>query len=105
MESLERKMDLLRTIGPFAQIPTALLRPVAQEAEVVRLGAGDVIIRQGDPGDSVYALIDGIAEAWLEDPSSDPCSCARCGPASCSGRPRFCITARGAPRSKRGPSS
>src|SRR6185295_7763285 len=72
MESLERKMDLLRTIGPFAQIPTALLRPVAQAAEVVRLGAGDVIIRQGDPGDSVYALIDGIAEAWLEDPSQRP---------------------------------
>ena len=72
MESLERKMDLLRTIGPFAQIPTALLRPVAQAAEVVRLGAGDVIVRQGDPGDSVYALIDGIAEAWLEDPSQRP---------------------------------
>src|SRR5262245_48309276 len=72
MESLERKMDLLRTIGPFAQIPTAPLRPVAQAAEVVRLSAGEVIVRQGDPGDAVYGLIDGVAEAWLEDPSQEP---------------------------------
>lgn len=72
MESLERKMDLLRSIGPFAQIPTGPLRPVAQAAEVVRFSAGDVIVRQGDPGDSVYALIDGIAEAWLEDPAQRP---------------------------------
>jgi CRP-like cAMP-binding protein len=72
MESLERKMDLLRNIGPFAQIATAPLRPVAQAAEVVRLSAGDVIVRQGDPGDTVYALIDGVAEVWLEDPSERP---------------------------------
>ena|SRR5262245_47666348 len=68
MESLERKMDLLRTIGPFAQIPTASLRPVAHAAEVVRFSAGEVIVRQGDPGNAVYALTDGVAEVWLEDP-------------------------------------
>jgi CRP/FNR family cyclic AMP-dependent transcriptional regulator len=72
MESLERKMDLLRTIGPFARIPTAHLTPLAQAAEVVRLGAGDVIVRQGDPGDTVYGIIDGSAEAWLEEPSQRP---------------------------------
>ena len=72
MESLERKMDLLRTIGPFAQIPTAPLTPVAQAAEVVRLRAGEVIVRQGDAGDAVYGLIDGVAEAWLEEPAQRP---------------------------------
>jgi CRP/FNR family transcriptional regulator, cyclic AMP receptor protein len=59
MENLERRMDLLRTIGPFAQIPTAPLRPLAEAAEVLRFSAGDVIVRQGDPGDAVYALTDG----------------------------------------------
>jgi CRP-like cAMP-binding protein len=72
MESLERKMDLLRTIGPFAELPTARLRPVAQAAEVARFGAGEVIVRQGDPGDAVYALNEGTAEVWLEDAPQRP---------------------------------
>jgi CRP/FNR family transcriptional regulator, cyclic AMP receptor protein len=66
MESLEQKIDALRAIGPFAELPTARLRPVAQAVEVVRFGAGEVIFRQGDPGDAVYALIGGTAEVWLE---------------------------------------
>jgi CRP-like cAMP-binding protein len=72
MESVERKIDLLRTIGPFAQLSTASLGPVAQAAEVVRFGAGDVIIRQGDMGDAVYALTEGTAEVWLEDAPQGP---------------------------------
>ena len=65
MESLERKIDLLRTIGPFAQLPTVPLRPVAQAAEVASFAAGEVIVRQGDPGDAVFALIEGTAEVWI----------------------------------------
>ncbi|HWC02034.1 MAG TPA: cyclic nucleotide-binding domain-containing protein [Methylomirabilota bacterium] len=72
MESLERKMDLLRTIGPFAEVATAPLRPVADAASVTRFGAGEVIVRQGDPGDAVYALIEGKAEVWLEDSPQRP---------------------------------
>ena len=72
MESMERKIDLLRTIGPFAELPTAVLRPVAQAAEVVHFGPGEVIVRKGDPGDAVYALIDGKAEVWLEDVPQRP---------------------------------
>jgi CRP-like cAMP-binding protein len=72
MESLERKIDLLRAIGPFSELPTAPLRPVAQAAEVARFGAGEVIVRQGDPADAVYALLEGKAEVWLEDTPQRP---------------------------------
>jgi CRP-like cAMP-binding protein len=72
MESLERKIDLLRAIGPFAELPTARLKPVAQAAEVTRFGSGEVIVRQGDPGDAVYALTEGAAEVWLEDVPQRP---------------------------------
>jgi len=72
MESLEQKIDVLRAIGPFAVLPTAHLRPVAQAAEVVRFGAGEVIVRQGDPGDAVYTLTEGTAEVWLEDAPQRP---------------------------------
>jgi CRP-like cAMP-binding protein len=72
MESVERRIDLLRTIGPFAELPTAPLKPVAQAAEVLRFGAGEVILRQGEPGDAVYALLEGMAEVWLEEASHRP---------------------------------
>lgn len=72
MESLERRMDLLRVVAPFAEVPTALLRPVAQAAEILRFGAGEVIVRQGDLGDAVYALTEGAAEVWLENPPQQP---------------------------------
>ena len=72
METLERKIDLLRAIGPFAELPTAPLRPVARVAEVVRFTAGEVIVRQGDPADAVYALTEGRAAVWLEDVPQRP---------------------------------
>jgi CRP-like cAMP-binding protein len=72
MESLERKIDLLRTITPFAHLPTTPLRPVAQAAELVRFGAGEVIVRQGGPGDAVFGLVDGTAEVWIEEPGQEP---------------------------------
>ncbi len=72
MESLAQKIDALRAIGPFAELPTARLRPVAEAVEVVRFGAGEVIVRQGDPGDAVYALIGGTADVWLEHAPDRP---------------------------------
>jgi CRP-like cAMP-binding protein len=72
MDSVARKIDTLRTIGPFADLSSARLKPVAEAAEVVRFGAGEVIVRQGDPGDAVFALIEGQAEVWLEDPQRRP---------------------------------
>ena len=72
MVSVERRMDLLRAVGPFAELSTDRLRPVAQAAEVVRFGAGQVIVRQGEPGDAVYALTEGAAEVWLENAPQQP---------------------------------
>ena len=72
MESLAQKMDALRAIGPFAKLPTARLMPVAEAVEVVRFDVGEVIVRQGDPGDAVYALIGGTAEVWLEHTPDRP---------------------------------
>jgi CRP-like cAMP-binding protein len=65
-------MDTLRTIGPFSEVPSVLLKPAAEAAEVARFGAGEVIVRQGDPGDAVFALIEGKAEVWLEEPPRKP---------------------------------
>jgi CRP/FNR family transcriptional regulator, cyclic AMP receptor protein len=67
MESMERSADSLRIIPAFAELPPARLRLVAQAAEEVHFHAGEVIVRQGDPGDAVDALTKGEAEVWLMD--------------------------------------
>jgi CRP-like cAMP-binding protein len=72
MESVAQKIDLLRMVGPFSELPMPPLRPVAQAAEIARFRPGEVIVRQGDPGDSVYALTEGTAEVWLEDAPQRP---------------------------------
>ena len=61
MESLEQNVEALRIIQAFAELPPARLRLVAQAAEEVHFDAGEVIVRQGDPGDAVYALTKGDA--------------------------------------------
>jgi CRP-like cAMP-binding protein len=80
MESVERKMDMLRTIGTFSDLSTPALRPAAQAAEVVRYSPGEVTIRQGDPGDAAYGIIDGKAEVWLEDAQRGPVLLRTMGP-------------------------
>jgi len=72
MGSLEQRLEALKAIELFAGQPAARLGLVAQAAEVVRFGAGEVVVRQGDPGDTVYALTEGTAEVWLEDAPKRP---------------------------------
>jgi len=80
MDSLESKVETLRAIPGFAELPSARLKPVAQAAEVARFGAGEVIVRQGDPGDAVYALAEGKAEVWLMDAPQGPVLLRTMGP-------------------------
>jgi len=72
MENLEHNVDSLRMIPAFAELPPAHLRLVAQAAEEVHFAVGEVIVRQGDPGDAVYALTKGEAEVWLMDAQKGP---------------------------------
>ena len=80
MVSLEQKVEALQAIGPFVGLPADRLRAVAQAAEVVRFGAGEVIVRQGEPGDAVYALSEGTAEVWLEEDAQRPVLLRTMGP-------------------------
>jgi CRP/FNR family transcriptional regulator, cyclic AMP receptor protein len=80
MKSMERNVDSLRMIQAFSEFPPARLKRLALAAEEVHFGAGDVIIRQGDPGDAVYALTEGEAEVWLMDALKGPVLLRAMGP-------------------------
>lgn len=67
MQTLERDIEMLRTIPLFAGLPTARLKLIAYTGEVVRFEPGEVIVQQGDPADAVYIIEEGEAEAFLTD--------------------------------------
>jgi MFS family permease len=53
------EIALLRSLRIFHALPAPALEGLARSMERVELATGDVLIRQGDPGDSFYAIADG----------------------------------------------
>jgi CRP-like cAMP-binding protein len=53
------EIALLRSLPLFAELPAPALEGLAAALEPVSLSAGDVLIRQGDPGDAYYAIAAG----------------------------------------------
>src|SRR4028118_1659934 len=58
----DRTLDCLRSVPLFAGLPDDRLAWIAEHGEEVRLGAGDVVARQGDPTDGFYVVIEGETE-------------------------------------------
>jgi MFS family permease len=54
------EIQLLRGIRIFAVLPAPALEGVARRLAPVTVGAGTVVVREGDSGDSYYAIADGV---------------------------------------------
>jgi len=57
-----RALDCLRAVPLFKSLSDDRLAWIAEHGEEVRVGAGDVIARQGDPPDGFYVVIEGETE-------------------------------------------
>jgi signal-transduction protein with cAMP-binding, CBS, and nucleotidyltransferase domain len=53
------EIQLLRSIQIFAPLPAPALEGLARSLEPLSVAAGEVLIREGDPGDRYYAIADG----------------------------------------------
>jgi hypothetical protein len=53
------EIALLRSLRIFRALPAPALEGLARSLEPVRLATGDVLIREGEPGDRFYAVVDG----------------------------------------------
>jgi CRP/FNR family transcriptional regulator, cyclic AMP receptor protein len=67
--SLKEEFELLRRVPIFAEIEPARLKLLAFTSERVAFDAGKRLMRQGDPADAAYLIIDGHAEVILETPA------------------------------------
>ena len=59
MLSTVEKVLILKTVMVFSQTPDEVLADVADLLEAVDCAGGETIIRKGDPGDSLYVIVDG----------------------------------------------
>jgi CRP/FNR family transcriptional regulator, cyclic AMP receptor protein len=80
MQPLERDVETLRNIPFFAGLPTARLKLIAYTAEVIRFEAGEVIVRQGDPADAVYIIVEGEADVWVASDKGSEIQLTTMGP-------------------------
>jgi signal transduction histidine kinase len=55
-------IDALRAAPLFAQLPQEDLERLATRAEPVSLAAGELLLKEGDPGDALYVVVDGELE-------------------------------------------
>lgn len=60
-------MSLLRRLPVFEPLPTAALEAVARGAEERQVAPGDVVIRQGEPGDRYFAVAAGRFDVTVDD--------------------------------------
>jgi CRP-like cAMP-binding protein len=67
--SLKQEFELLRRVPLFAEIEPSRLKLLAFMSERVGYDPGKLIVRQGDPADAAYLIIDGEAEVIAESPS------------------------------------
>ena len=66
--SLNEEVELLRNIPMFANIEPSKLKLLAFTSERMTFKEGDVLFRQGEPGDSAYVIIGGEADVIVDTP-------------------------------------
>jgi CRP/FNR family transcriptional regulator, cyclic AMP receptor protein len=67
--SLKQEFELLRRVPIFAEIEPAKLKLLAFMSERVGFDPGKRLMRQGDPADAAYLIIEGHAEVIAETPA------------------------------------
>jgi len=67
--SLKEEFELLRRVPIFAEIEPSKLKLLAFMSERVGFDPGKLLMRQGDPADAAYLIIEGDVEVVLETPA------------------------------------
>src|SRR4051794_34665525 len=64
--------DLLEHVSMLRGVPPALRREISATAHPRTLEAGEVLIRQGEPGVRMYFVLSGELAVTLGEPTSEP---------------------------------
>src|SRR5882724_3079942 len=70
-ESPEDRVEALRRIGVFADLPEDQLKWFAENSQDERYAAGDALFRKGDPPDWMSIFLEGEMHAYRDDNAHD----------------------------------
>ena len=66
--SLQRDVDALRAIPLFAKVEPSRLKLLAFTSEHLDFEPGEILCRQGEPGDAAFILLEGTADVFVDTP-------------------------------------
>src|SRR5258708_2413086 len=71
LDSPEDKLEALRRVSVFADLPQDQLEWFAENATDLRLAAGDTLFRKGDPPEWMAVYLEGEMHAYRDDAAHD----------------------------------
>ena len=69
-EDMVSRLDILQRAPVFFALPEGSLRALARRVRRVRVGAGEMVVSQGEPGDTVFFIERGSCRLVIERPPS-----------------------------------
>lgn len=93
-----RRVEVLERAPVFFMLPASTLRATARRLQRVELPAGAVVLRQGEPGDSLLLIEAGRAALRVEREAGSPVTVATLGPGDLFGE-AGCLTGEPSPAS------
>ena len=66
---LQEEVERLRRIPLFAEVEPSKLKLLAFTSERLTFDSGQELCHQGDPGDAMYVIMDGVADVSIDTPS------------------------------------
>ena len=67
--NLNEEVELLKGVPIFAKIEPTKLKLLAFTSERMNFAAGQELFHQGDQGDAMYVILDGVADVLIDSPS------------------------------------
>ena len=68
MGSKRELADLLADVGLFSRCTTRQRRTIARHAQIAELPAGAELVREGEPGDALFVIVEGEVAVQAEGP-------------------------------------
>jgi len=80
LQRLKRIQDVIAGIPLFSSLDEGDYRQLVENAAFHVFDAGELIFRQGDPGESIYAVLEGEVRVFTKDHRDDELELAVLGP-------------------------